>query len=210
MSRNHENEQRSTINSKVARLIDDYDLGKTYGDRLEELWTAEGGERESLRALAERFNKRLLEAAITDAGMSTVDGEIANIYRLLTDDDVSSGNRIEARRRLEQNDVDVDQLEQDFVTYQAIRSYLKEYRGAKYEDENKIDRTESVIDTIQRLKSRIRSVAEQSLEQLRSAERISLGEFRLFIDISVHCEGCNSQYEFVELVKQGGCNCEGK
>jgi hypothetical protein len=65
-----------------------------------------------------------------------------------------------------------------------------------------------VIDTIQRLKSRTRSVAEQSLDQLRGAGRITLGEFRLFIDINVHCEECNSQYEFVELVTRGGCGCE--
>ncbi|WP_136718319.1 rod-determining factor RdfA [Halorientalis salina] len=204
----NDDEGSTAIDSKVARLIDDYSLGEAYGDRLEALWTADGSERESLRALADRFNERLLEAAITDAGMSTVDGEVANIYRLLTDDDVSSGNRIEARRRLEQHDVDVDKLEQDFVTYQAIRSYLKEYRDARYEGKNQADRKDSVIDTIQRLKSRTRSVAEQSLDQLRGADRITLGEFRLFLDISVHCEECNTQYEFVELIKRGGCDCQ--
>lgn len=202
-----DDDEGATIDSKVARLIDEYGLGEAYGDRLEALWTAEGSERESLRSLADRFNERLLEAAITDAGMSTVDGEVANIYRLLTDDDVSSGNRIEARRRLEQNGVDVDGLERDFVTYQAIRSYLTEYRDAQYEDDSQVDRAESVIDTIQRLKSRTRSVAERSLDQLRETDRLTLGEFRLFIDISVHCEACGTQYEFVELVKRGGCEC---
>lgn len=208
MATENGDEETKTVDSKVAHLLEDYGLGSAYGDRLESLWTADGSERESLRALADRFNERLLEATITDAGMSTVNGEVANIYRLLTDDDVSSGNRIEARRRLEQNDVDVDQLERDFVTYQAIRSYLKEYRGAQYEGQSQTDRTESVINTIQRLKSRTRSVAQQSLDQLRGDGRITLGEFRLFIDISVHCEECNSQYEFVELVKRGGCNCQ--
>lgn len=208
MSTENDDDEASRVNSKVARLIDDYGLGEAYGDRLERLWTTDGSERESLRSLADRFNERLLEAAITDAGMSTVDGEVTNIYRLLTDNDVSSGNRIEARRRLEQHDVDVDQLEGDFVTYQAIRSYLKEYRDAQYEDESQADRTESVIDTIQRLKSRTRSVAEQSLDQLRGNGHITLGEFRLFIDINVHCEECNTQYGFVELVKRGGCDCQ--
>ncbi|MFB6084404.1 MAG: rod-determining factor RdfA [Halorientalis sp.] len=207
MAANDEDEAGGKIDSKVARLIDDYGLGAAYGDRLESLWTAEGSERESLRELADRFNKRLLEAAITAAGMSTVDGEVANIYRLLTADDVSSGNRTEARRRLEQNGIDVDQLEQDFVTYQAIRSYLKEYRSVQYEDGSHGDRRDSVIDTVQRLKSRTRSVAEKSLDQLRGADRITLGEFRLFIDISVHCEDCNSQYGVVELIERGGCDC---
>lgn len=194
--------------NKVARLLEEYGLGSDFGDRLEELWTAEGSERESLRTLADRFNERLLESAMADAGMSTVDGEVANMYRLLTADDVSSGNRTEARRRLAENEIDVEQLERDFVTYQAIRSYLKDYRGAEYESSSETTRTDSVIETIQRLKSRTRSVAEKNLEQLRETGRITLGEFRLFIDISVLCEECDTQYEFVELIKRGGCECE--
>jgi hypothetical protein len=194
--------------NKVARLLEEYGLGSDFGDRLEELWTAEGSERESLRTLADRFNERLLESAMADAGMSTVDGEVANMYRLLTADDVSSGNRTEARRRLAENGIDVEQLERDFVTYQAIRSYLKDYRGAEYESGSETTRTDSVIETIQRLKSRTRSVAEKNLEQLRETGRITLGEFRLFIDISVLCEECDTQYEFVELIKRGGCECE--
>lgn len=204
----NERDAADTVDSKVARLIDSYDLGRSYGDSLEQRWTAEGDERESLRTLADRFNKRLLAAAMTDAGMSTVDGEVANLYRLLTDDDVSGGNRTEARRRLEQRGVDVDTLESDFVTYQAIRSYLTEYRGAEYDAGDDSTRTESVIQTIQRLKSRIRSVAEESLDQLRTTDRITLGEFRLFIDIGVLCEECDAQYGLVELLKRGGCDCQ--
>lgn len=208
MSDESDDDRPETFDSKVARLIETSDLDKSYGDRLEELWTAEGSRRESLRALADRFNKRLLESAMADAGMSWVDGEAENIYRLLTDDDVSSGNRIEARHRLEQNGVDVDQLERDFVSYQAIRSYLKEFRDAHHEDDSQTDRADSVTETIQRLKSRTRSVAEKSLDQLRRADRITLGEFRLFIDINVHCQECNSQYTFTDVVKRGGCDCQ--
>jgi len=208
MPTGNDDEGTSTVDSKVARLIDEYGLGDAYGDRLEELWTAEGSERESLRALADRFNERLLEAAIMDADMATVDGEVANIYRLLTDDDVSSGNRTEARRRLEKNGIDIDQLERDFVTYQAIRSYLKDYRGADYDPGDDADRVEKVIDTIRRLRARTRSVAEKSLDQLRATGRLSIGEYRLFIDINVLCEDCNTQYGLIELLNEGSCECE--
>lgn len=194
--------------NKVARLIDAYDLGSAFGDRLEALWTAEGDERESLRTLADRFNRRLLEVAMTAAGVSTLDGEASNVYRLLTDDDVSSGVRIEARNRLEREGIDVDRLERDFVTYQAIRSYLRDYRGARYENDNERSRTETVVETIQRLRSRTRSVVEKSLAQLRDTGRISLGEFRLFVEIDVLCEDCDTQYGLVELIERGGCACE--
>jgi hypothetical protein len=198
----------ATVDSKVARLLEVYGLGDEYGDRLEELWTADGEKRESLRSLADRFNERLLESAMDDAGTSAVEGEVGNLYRLLTADDVSSGNRIEARQRLEQNGVDIEQLERDFVTYQAIRTYLKEYRGATYEQKSSGDRVETVVQTIQRLRSRTQSVAERSLDQLRNTDQLSLGEFRIFVDISVLCEDCDTQYGVVELLQEGGCDCD--
>jgi hypothetical protein len=122
---------RGRKSSKVARLIGEYGLGEEFGDELERRWTADGDERESLRDLADAFNRRLLESALTAAGASTVSGEASNLYRLLTGDDVSSGMRTEARARLERDGVDVDQLERDFVTYQAIRAHLTEYRDAE-------------------------------------------------------------------------------
>lgn len=200
--------QSRRIESKVARLIEEYGLGQQFGDQLEARWTADGDERDSLRTLADRFNRRLLEAAAADAGLSTVDGESANLYRLLTDDDVSRGNRTEARRRLEQAGVDVDQLEGDFVSYQAIRSYLTEYRNAEYTDEREQARPDRVVQTLQRLTERVRSVADRSLTQLRDTGRLTLGEFRLFVDVSVLCEDCGSQYSVVELIRRGGCDCE--
>lgn len=195
------------IESKVARLIEEYGFGQQFGDRLETRWTADGEQRESLRTLADRFNKRLLEAATADAGLPTVDGEVDNLYRLLTDDEVSGGNRTEARRQLERAGVDVDQLESDFVSYQAIRSYLTEYRDAQY-DRDRDSRPDRAVQTIQRLTERLRSVADRSLTQLRDTGRLTLGEFRLFVDVSVLCEECESQYGVVELVRRGGCDCD--
>lgn len=196
--------------SKVARLIDAYDFGAAYGDWLEERWTADGDERKSLRSLAEEFNIRLLETTMADSGMTMLDGEVKNLYRLLTDDEVSSGDQAEARRRLEQNSVDVDKLEQDFITYQAIRSYLKNYRGAEY-DSNRAGRdVDSVIDSLQQLQSRVRSVTENSLSQLRKTDQLTLGKFQLFIEFNVLCTECNSQHGVIELLKRGGCHCKDK
>ncbi|WP_251344298.1 rod-determining factor RdfA [Haloplanus halophilus] len=195
--------------SKVARLIDAYGFDEAFGDELEALWTADGPQRRSLRDLADTFNRRLLESVLSDAGMSTVDGEVDNLYRLLTADDVSSGMRMEARARLERNGVDVDDLESDFVTYQAIRSYLTSYRDAEYEGTSDEDRVENVVDTIQRLRSRLDSVVQGSLDRLRSTEQLTLGEFRLFVDVDVLCEECGAQYGVVELLERGGCDCDG-
>ncbi len=192
--------------SKVARLIEEYGFDESFGDRLETLWTADRERRKSLRDLADLFNRRLLKARMTGAGMSTLDGEVDNIYRLLMADDVSSGTRVETRTRLERNGIDVDRLERDFVSYQAIRSYLKDYRDTEYVRDER-DRTESVRQSIQRLRSRLRSVTETNLTQLRDTGRLVLGDYRLFIDVDVLCEDCGAQYGITELLERGGCNC---
>jgi len=195
-------------NSKVARLLDSYELGEALGDRLQQLWTAEGDCRMSLRDLADLFNERVLEAAMTDAGMRPIDGEVENLYRLLTDSEVSSGNRTEARRELEQNGIDTEELERDFVTYQAIRSYLQDYRGATYQQESDTDRAEDVIQTLQRLQSRTRLVAEKNISQLESAGELSVGESRVSVNLSVFCTDCNTQYDLRELIEAGSCECD--
>jgi hypothetical protein len=198
---------QSRKSNKVARLIAEYDLSESLGDELERLWTAEDQQRKSLRDLADLFNQRLLESAVASAGISTVDGEISNIYRLLTADDVSSGMRTEARNRLERDGIDIEQLERDFVSYQAIRSYLTEYRSASYERPSDSEQVESVLDSIGRLQSRLRSLTEGSLDRLQSTGRITLGEFRLFIDVDVLCEDCGEQYGVIDLLERGGCDC---
>ena len=86
-------------------------------------WTRED-DRGSLRELADWLNERLLEAPLSEAGVQTVDGEVTNYYRLLTDD--------------------------------------------------------GGIDT---------------------------GEFRVFTDTRVYCEGCNTQYDIEDLPRNGGCEC---
>jgi hypothetical protein len=194
--------------TKVGRLIDGYDLGPEYGAELEAAWTDDGVERKSLRDLAEEFNRKLLAAAMSGAGMSTLDGEVDNIFRLLTEDDVTAGTRIDARSRLERNGIDVDQLERDFVTYQAIRSYLQNERGAEYEGTSDEDRLKRTSDSIERLRARLSSVCETNLDQLRETDRITLDEFRLFVSVDVLCEGCGSQYTIAELLERGGCDCD--
>ena len=116
--------------SKVVRLIDEYDL-QGLGADLEQQWTADE-DRKSLRDLASCFNQQLLQRTLEEADVQYLDGEIENTYRLLTGDEVSSAESTRVKRRLERDGIDVGALETDFVTYQAIRSYLKNHRGAEY------------------------------------------------------------------------------
>ncbi|WP_254822937.1 rod-determining factor RdfA [Haloglomus halophilum] len=192
--------------SKVQRLIEEYGL-EGLGAELERAWTAEDpDERRSLRDLATYFNQQLLEQALRDAGATVLDGEVENTYRLLTDDDVSTGDRTRTERQLEREDIDVDKLRSDFLSYQAIRTYLKKHRDAEHTTADR-DRGASAIETVQRLRSRLITVAENRLEGLRSAGELTLGEFRVILDLRVVCEECGTQQDFVTLVEDGGCEC---
>lgn len=191
--------------SKVARLIDEYDLDGL-GEEMARRWTAED-DRWSLRDLADHFNQAILEAAMEAEGAQLLDGEVKNTYRLLINEDVAEADRTRARRRLENDSIKVDNLLDDFVSYQAIRTLLTKHQGAEYTPNN-IDPLERETTNIQWLRARVDSVTEAKLHQLRDSGVLTLGEFRTLIDIRVICEDCNGQYDVVELLERGGCSCK--
>lgn len=201
-----EEDGRSARRTKIERLIDEYQLAGI-GDELERRWTADAEERASLRTLAADFNRRVLERTMVDAGMDPIDGEVDNVYRLLTDDDVSRGVRTEVESRLDREGVDVESLRTDFVTYQAIRSFLQDVRDASYESEtgDSIARARS---SFERLVGRTTAVVERRLDQLRTTDRLTLGSFRVRTTVTVYCEDCETQYDVTTLLENGGCDCD--
>lgn len=196
-----------TSRSKVGRLIEEYELDGV-GLELETRWTRQD-DRWSLRDLADWFNQQLLKQAMASAGVQPVDGEVANNYRVLADDAVSEGDRIQLRRRLEGAGIDVDALLDDFVTYQAIRSYLKDIRNVTYDHESATT-TESVRERVDRLVGRTESVVDGQIAQLRSNGDLPIDDFRVLVDVQVYCEGCNTQYKIATLLEDGGCDCEAR
>jgi len=194
-----------TINSKVGRVIEEYGLDGQ-GERLETHWTGDGVERRSLRDLADAFNRRILEVAMQEAGMDPLENDVESAYELLTDDEASSGTRVDLRNRLEWNGVDVESLESDFVSHQAIHTYLTEARGVERE-KPETDRREKGLETIERLQGRTQAVTTDTLDRLAKGGEIELEGFDVFVDIRVICDNCGAQYQVAELIEQGGCDC---
>lgn len=192
-------------NLKVGRLIEEYELDSGFGERLERRWTGDAENRLSLRELADLFNQRLLEEAMREHDMAPLAGEVENIYELLTEEDVSSADRTRTRRRLEREGVDVEKVQQDFVSYQAIRTYLKEHRGAEYSRSE--DSADAAARTIQQMRSRTATITESKLSQLRDADALGVGEFRVMVDVRVICEECGARYAVSDLLERGGCEC---
>jgi hypothetical protein len=194
----------SGSDGKVERVIDEYDLDGL-GAELEARWLGEGDDRWSLRDLADWFNRQLLTAALERAGSMPLDGEVANVYRILRDDDASTGMVTSVRRRLEREGIDVEALQRDFVSHQTIHTYLRDHRDVARPDEQ--IRVADEKRTIGKLEGRTAAVTENSLDRLRDAGEIDLGEFEVFTRVEVLCVDCGAQYEAGRLLDRGGCDC---
>jgi len=192
---------------KVGRVLSEYDLLDMH-ESLPDLWLGESGDATSLRDLAERINVALTHQALEEAGEDPLEGEAENVYRLLTDEEVSAGVRTQQRNRLERAGVEVDQLEADFVTHQAVYTYLTEALGVSKERRSDTDPIEKHEQRIQRLRSRTTAVAEHSLSELRERGSLTLGEFDIVVDLAVYCQDCGTQSELSALLQEGGCDCE--
>lgn len=199
-------DDRPLSRSKVARVIDEYDL-EGWGERLEREWLGEGTERTSLRDLATKFNVAVLQSALQDAGESTIEADVESAYHTLTDDDVSESDTIRKRRDLERAGVDIDAVLSDFVTHQAIHTYLTDVREAELERDDG-DRAERKKETIQRLLNRSRVVTESTIDELVTADLLADREYEVFVNARVVCEDCGRDYAVDELIEQGGCDCD--
>jgi hypothetical protein len=191
---------------KVGRVLAAYDLEGLHAE-LPDLWLGTDGEALSLRDLADRLNVAVLRRAMERAGADPLEGEAENAYRLLTDDGVSVGVRTQQRNRLERAGVDIEGLEDDFVTHQAVYTYLTQALEVSKADTDETDPLEKHEQRIQRLRSRTDAVTENSLDELTEAEELTLGEYSLVVDLQVYCRDCDSQYDISTLFETGGCDC---
>jgi len=179
------------------------------GEELAARWVGDGYDRESLRSLADRFNRRVLADSMESAGLSPLDGEVENTYRLLTSDEVSAGMRTQARRRLERDGVDSESLRSDFVSHQAIHTYLTTDLEIEPPDDTSSapDRLERDRETINRLESRLKAVADDTISRLDTTDTLSIGDFSVLVDVQVFCADCGHQSEVGDLLAEGGCQC---
>jgi predicted transcriptional regulator len=193
----------TTPRTKVGRVIERYGLDGM-GGRLEAEWTGRTGERTSLRDLADRLNRRILEARIREMGSSPSDFEITSIYEALHHG--TGSEEIQARRRLERQGIDTDALRSDFITHTAVHTYLTESRGVSLppDDQNLRERK---IETIEKLRGRVEAVSESAIASLVNAEKLNDDEYTVLVDIQVICPNCGKATPISELFREGGCEC---
>jgi S-adenosylmethionine:diacylglycerol 3-amino-3-carboxypropyl transferase len=196
-------DKNNSRGTKVARLIDEYNLSGM-GAELEAAWTGVSGERTSLRDLAEEFNQRLLEVALRQANTSPHDVEIAGMYDTLQEGSGSQKTRVQ--RRLERKGVDAQKLSNDFVTHQAVHTYLRKDREANLPENNQ-DVVEQKIETIEKLQGRVAVVTETAIQSLESCDELDHRDYEILVDTQAICSKCGSNNSVSELFRQGGCGC---
>lgn len=195
-----------TCTCKVGRSASRYGLADLDSE-LVERWVGE--ESDSLRDLETYVNTELVRAAIEETGESVIEGEAANYYRLLTDEETSSGNRTEARRRLERQGVDVEGLLETFVSHQTIHTHLRECLDVTYDrPQDSEDRAESAQEFLRGLQSRTERISTGTLEQLRNADILALDDFSVFVDLMVSCDSCGRVMSVADMFENGGCVCQ--
>jgi hypothetical protein len=195
--------ESSGANTKIARVIREYDLGGI-GANLEAAWTGEAGERTSLRDLADEFNEAVLEATLREASVSSLSVDISGTYEALQGESGLSVTR--ARRRLEREGIDVDDLTSNFVTHQAIHTYLKQERKASLPaaDDNMSDRK---VETIEKLQGRVSAVTESAISSLANADELDRGNYSVLVNVRAICPNCGADTPAEELIRRGSCGC---
>lgn len=186
---------------KVGRVAEKH--GLTVDDNLVSRWTTE---RESTRKLADWFNRRVLESALQTASFSPRDGEVTNIYRLLTGDDVTSGTRIETRADLERQGVDVESVEADFCSHQTVYNHLTTCLGASLTEPTAEQRRSDAVETLGSLRSRTEAVTVDTIDRLDRHGAVDIEGFDVLVSVTVSCTECHEQYTVRDFLRAGGCD----
>ena len=191
------------MTTKVARLIAEYDLDEM-GERLERRWVATGERGMSLRELAEFFNLALLRESFRRAGTTPVDPDVRTTYEILTDPSVETDTRTRKRRQLEGDGIDVESIERDFVSHQAIYTYLTEERDVEFE---RPSRTGTSSASLARLQNRLTAVAESAIANDVPSDGVEEDPYEVLVDVSVLCRDCGREHRIDEFLDDGGCSC---
>lgn len=190
----------------MACKIDE--VAETYGlDGLDDDLLAAHADGASLRDLEERVNHAILQRVLRDAGEDPLPGEVANLYRLLTDESVTGGTAVRLRDELARADVDADSVAGDFVSYQTVRRHLRDCLDTDTGSESETT-VAGERETLFGLLGRAEAVVEDSLVRLREADLLAVGPVEVTANVRVECADCGRSYTLSRLLRRRECDCE--
>jgi hypothetical protein len=159
----------------------------------------------SLRELAIFFNKQVLSNAL-DRATQEVIGDAETIYEVLMDEDTDRAREAELRSKLARYNVDIDDVQRDFISHQTVRNHLNGCREIDTERESTLT-IEGGQKTIEWAQARSEGVIEQTIERLRNAGEVADTQTEVTQSVRVACSACGQSYRIDAFLEQGGCSC---
>lgn len=194
----------SECNCKVGKIAEKYNAQKM-ANSLGDMWREED---ESVREIATTFNIHILNLAMENTGMNNLEGEVENIYRLLKDDDVSKAEQIRAKRRLEQNGLEPDEISTDFVSYQTVYRHLTNCLELQNSDlENSEAKRAKIEKRIRSLTNRTNLVISKTLKQLSKSFNSGVQKPNVTLSVTVWCDECGTSMNLEDVLTGDQCQC---
>lgn len=186
---------------KVGRTAETYGL-----DGLDDVLRDRQAEGASLRRLETVVNERVLRAAL-DGTDSDVLRDAAAIYRNLTGDDTSAGVRTETEAWLSRVGVDPAELRDDFVSYQTVRTHLRECLDVDTARDSSLS-VDDAEGTIEWARSRSEGIIGRTIERLGDTDGFHSGAVDVTHVARVSCADCGASYPVEQFLDRGGCDCD--
>ncbi|MWV38433.1 MULTISPECIES: rod-determining factor RdfA [Natrialba] len=187
---------------KVCRVLEDHDL-EHYDERLLEEWRGDGSQRKGYRQLARWLNVTLLRREMDKVGLSTLGDEAESKYDRLREEGTTSS---EVAAMLEREGIDVERLQDDFVSYGVVRTHLLDCLDAEYEKEESSEWEREAIEIArnhakEKIVSAVRSLERKG--KLRGGEDITV-----HVDVDLECESCQTRVPLRRAIYRGElCDC---
>lgn len=191
---------RDRCSCKVGRVFDKYDL-----DLHGAVVRRREREDESLRSLAEFVNTRLLGRAIDRHADRGVLADASSVYATLTGA-TDAGTAAEVRERLASAGVPVDEVTDDFVSHQTVRTHLRTCLDMET-GRSPATGIEDVTDLIEWARSRDEEIIDRALSRLRESGELDIGEPDVIHSVRVICGDCGRSHRLQELLDTRGCEC---
>lgn len=160
----------------------------------------------SLRDLEKIINEEFTAAALRDAG-SPAGRNPSDITAVLQGQEGSRREKARLETQLEQAGIDVEQLEQDHISFRTVKTHLNEHLNVNTSRNESIT-LESASSIIEWAETRCTSVIERTIERLSNAGKATIGDnFTVNISPHITCYDCNSTIRVKQLIEENGCNC---
>lgn len=174
---------------KVCRIRRAYDL-TGLDETLLERWQREQ-DRHGYRRLATYINATLLETELERAGLYTPEAAATALYEGLENNDSA------VHEQLEREELPLERLESDFVSFGVVRTHLQECLNAEWSGRERTTDWEQT--TLETVVPRLLDRTHRALESLQRREELELPE-AMDLSVTARCSACGESTSLESLL----------